>query len=167
MSSPLERMPDLPMKSTVRKNRTVTPKSTWEERKKASERKVKQAHASTAKRKKASPLQGGYKESQHPRDRFGRFAVKALKSTGKAISRTAKGTVKAVKSAHKTVKRVQTNGRKRAALEHRERKLDLHKREQAAGLKRKRSTRKRATPAKKQSGLFGFLGRSQKKQVRR
>ena len=141
----LERMPDLPMKPgrnlpdnrtsserardewianrTVRKNRTVP--------------KAKQAQSSTA--KKASSLQGGaYKESQHPRDRLGRFAVKALKTTGKAIARTAKGTVKAVKSAHKTVKRVQANARKRAALEHRERK-----RERAAGLKRKKVARKR------------------------
>jgi hypothetical protein len=146
------RMPDLPMKPgrklpdnrtsserardewianrTVRKSRTV-PK---EERKEATARK----------KLKASPLQGVvYKESQHPRDRFGRFAVKALKSTGKAIARTAKGTVKAVKSAHKTVKRVQAGYRKRAALEYRERKLDIHKREQAARLKRKKATRKR------------------------
>jgi len=146
----LDRIPDLPMKPgrklpdnrtsserardewianrTVRKNRTVP--------------KAKQAQSSTA--KKASPLQGGaYKESQHPRDRFGRFAVKAVKATGKAIARTAKGTVKAVKSAHKTVKRVQANARKRAALEHRERNLDLHKRERAAGLKRKKVARKR------------------------
>jgi hypothetical protein len=116
---------------TVRKNRTVP--------------RAKQAHPSTAK-KAASPLQGGaYKESQHPRDRFGRFAVKALKSTSKAIARTAKGTVKAVKSAHKTVKRVQAGYRKRAALEHRERKLDLHKRERAAGLKRKKAARKRVS----------------------
>lgn len=145
----LEPMPDLPLKAPVRKNRTV-PKATWDERKKAAEKKVKQAQSSTAKRK-ASPLQGGaYKESQHPRDRLGRFVVKALKSTGKAIARTAKGTAKAVKSAHKTVKRVQANGRKRASLEHRERKLDLHKREQAAGIGRKKATRKKATPVKKQ-----------------
>jgi hypothetical protein len=158
MSSPLERIPDLPMKPgrklpdhrspseiardewitnrTVRKSRTVP--------------KAKQAQSSTAK-KAASPLQGvAYKESQHPRDRFGRFAVKAIKSTGKAIARTAKvtgkaikSTAKAVKSAHKTIKRVQANGRKRAALEHREKRLDIHKREQAARLKRKKVVRKR------------------------
>jgi hypothetical protein len=106
-----------------------------------------------------------YKESQHPRDRFGRFAVKAIKSTVKRVGKAIKSTVKGVKSAHRTVKRVQSDARKRAALEHRERKLDLHRREVAAGLKRPGTARrKRATPAKKQSGLFGG---SQKKQRRK
>jgi hypothetical protein len=140
-------------KPVVINPRATTPKETWEKRKAAADQKVKRVQqASTAKRKPLPPLQGGagYKESLHPRDRFGRFAVKALKTTGKAIKSTAKatgravkGTAKAVGKAHKAVKRVQSNARKRAALEHRERRLDLHKREQAAGLKRKKVARKR------------------------
>ena len=166
-SHKLERIDDLPMKQkadakgTVRKNRTV-PKATWEKRKAAAEQKVNHVQS---KQKQPSILQGGsYKESQHPRDRFGRFAVKAIKTTGKAI----KGTVKGVKSVHQTVKRINADQRRRDALAHRERKLDLHKRERAAGLKRSRTTRRsKAAPQKKQGGLFGFLGGSQKKQRRR
>ena len=178
----LEQMDNLPIKrpATVRKSRTVAPKATWQEREKAAKAKVKQAQgkADNIKRQSSPKLAKSnerllkntpaYKESQHPRDRFGRFAVKAIKSTVKRVGKAIKGTAKVVKSAHRMVKRVQTNGRKRAALEHRERKLDLHKREVAAGIGGKRRTpRKKATPAKKQGGLFGFLGGSQKKQKRR
>src|SRR5512144_2724241 len=57
----------------------TTPKSTWEQRKADAAQKVKRVQSSPVKRaaKTLPPLQGGYKESQHPRDRFGRFVVKA------------------------------------------------------------------------------------------
>jgi len=148
MSHQLERLPDLPMKPgrKLPDNRTSSERARdeWIANRTVRKNRTVPKEATARKKLKASPLQGVvYKESQHPRDRFGRFAVKALKSTGKAIARTAKGTVKAVKSAHKTVKRVQSGYRKRAALEYRERKLDIHKRERAAGLKRKKVARKR------------------------
>ena len=106
----LERMADLPMKqsvpiarSVVRKNRT-TPKSTWQEREKAAKAKVSRAQQTTANQKAQSSkkLQSSneellkntpaYKESEHPRDRFGRFAVKAIKSTVKGVGKVVKGT---------------------------------------------------------------------------
>jgi hypothetical protein len=149
------------------------PKETWEKRKAEAKKKVNRVQSSIAKKRnpptKAS-LQGGagYKESQHPRDRAGRFAVKAVKATVKGVGKVARGTAKAIKGTHKVVKRAYSTARRNDALAHRERKLDLHKRELAAGLKKPRTARRKpAAPTKKQGGLFGFLGGSQKKQVRK
>lgn len=135
----LERMEDLPMKQKAAVSNGSFPVAKQPVKK----RTVAKRKSPVKRKPKPLPtLQGG----EQPRDRLGRFARKtgqvlwgAAKVTGKAI----KGTAKAIKRAHKTVKRVQANGRKRAALEHRERRLDLHKREQAAGLKRKKVVRKR------------------------
>lgn len=142
----LDRMEDLPMKrKTAPKPSTLKP--TWEKRKADAEQKVKRVQTSTVKRaaKPLPPLQGGYKESQHPRDRFGRFVVKAVKATGHAVKSTAKatgkvvkGTAKAVKRAHKSIKRVQSNARRRASLEHRERKIALVERGKKVVRKRAR-----------------------------
>lgn len=183
----LERMADLPMKQSaplarpvVRKNRT-TPKSTWQEREKAAKAKVKQVQNKSANiKRQSSPKLAkanekllkqtpAFKENQHPRDRFGRFAVKAVKATGKAIKATAKGVGKVARGTAKTVKRINADMRRRDELAHRERKLDLHKREVAAGLKKPRTVRRKkaASPAKKKGGLFSFLRGAKKKQVRR
>ena len=123
---PLECMEDLPMKKTAPIAKPLVRKKLAPTKRKAPV-------------KKPLPI-------EQPRDRLGRFARKTgqvlwagAKATGKAI----KGTAKAVKSAHKTIKRAQSSARKRAALEYRERKLDLHKREQASGLRRKKVRRKR------------------------
>ena len=157
----LERLPDLPMKQ----DRGVA--SGPSVRKADAETKVKQ---SAQKRKSPVKKPPSPMKTEQPRDHLGRFARKAgavIWGAAKGTVKAVKGTSKAVESVHRTVKRVQANARRRAALEHRERKLDLHKREIAAGLKRPRTTRRKSAPQKKKGGLFGFLGGSQKKQIRR
>lgn len=117
--------------------RKTTPAKTWDARKAAAQKKVEAVRKQTAKKRTAQDAK--FHESQHPRDKFGRFMTKAWGGTVKVV----KGTIKTAKKLHRTVKSVNANRRRNEAYDRRKRNVELSEREKNLGIRKRKVVRRR------------------------